>query len=238
LKLQIVSDLHIEEHALPHLEQSGDVLVVAGDMHDDPAGFERWLATLRPDIPVITVLGNHEYDHKQFDIVLASYREAVARFPHVHLLECERIDIGGVAFLGANLWTDMRSGKDAAAIAPLIKYFDMRGVTVDDLMEVHRLSRRWLEKAYPADAARVVVITHTAPSFRSQHPRFENSTLNGFFASDMDALVERLHPQLWIHGHMHDAVDYTIGGTRVISNPRGYAGENPHWDSQGAILEI
>lgn len=238
MKLQVVSDLHMEEHLLPTFAQDGDVLIVAGDTHDDPAGFERWLTTLRPDVPVVAVLGNHEYDHKQFDLVLPAYREAVARFPHVHLLECERVDISGVAFLGANLWTDMSSGKEAVAIAPLIKYFDMRGVTVDDLMEVHRLSRRWLEKAYPADVERVVVVTHTAPSFRSQHPRFNASKINGFFASDLDALIERLQPQLWIHGHMHDAVDYPIGATRVVSNPRGYAGENPAWSSRALIVDI
>ena len=238
MKLQIVSDLHIEEHALTAFEQRGDVLIAAGDTHDDPAGFERWLTTLRSDVPVIAVLGNHEYDHKQFDMVLPAYREAVARFPHVHLLECERVDLDGVTFLGANLWTDMNGGKDAPTIAPLLKHFDMRGVTVDDLLEVHRLSRRWLEKAYPSGAERVVVVTHTAPSFKSQHPRFNSSKLNGFFASDMDALAERLGPALWVHGHMHDAVDYTIGTTRVISNPRGYAGENPGWDAKKLTVDV
>ncbi|MBV8222568.1 MAG: metallophosphoesterase [Candidatus Eremiobacteraeota bacterium] len=238
MKLQIVSDLHIEEHSLPSFEQEGDVLIVAGDTHDDPAGFERWLTTLRADVPVIVILGNHEYDHKQFDMVLPAYREAVARFPHVHLLECERFDLDGIAFLGANLWTDMNAGRDAATIAPLLKHFDMRGVMVDDLMETHRLSRRWLEKAYPSGVERVVVVTHTAPSFKSQHPRFNSSKLNGFFASGLDALVERLGPRLWIHGHMHDAVDYTIGTTRVISNPRGYAGENANWSPVATVLEV
>lgn len=26
----------------------------------------------------------------------------------------------------------------------------------------------------------------------------------------------------WIHGHIHDSVDYQVRGTRVASNPRGY----------------
>ena len=30
---------------------------------------------------------------------------------------------------------------------------------------------------------------------------------------------------LWIHGHTHTAFDYTVRGTRVVCNPRGYAGE-------------
>jgi hypothetical protein len=29
----------------------------------------------------------------------------------------------------------------------------------------------------------------------------------------------------WIFGHTHFAFDESLNGTRVISNPRGYAGE-------------
>jgi hypothetical protein len=40
--------------------------------------------------------------------------------------------------------------------------------------------------------------------------------------------------QLWVHGHTHDSFDYTLNGTRVVCNPRGYAkggvNENPLFD--------
>ncbi|MBV8170661.1 MAG: metallophosphoesterase [Candidatus Eremiobacteraeota bacterium] len=238
MKVQIVSDLHLEEHPLAPFEPQADVLVVAGDTHDEPASFGRWFGSLPSNIPVVAVLGNHEFDRKRFGEVLPAFREAVKPFANVHLLEEERIDIGGVAFLGANLWTDMRGGRDAPAVARVLKHFDMHGVTVDDLMALHKHGVAWLERDYPRDVQHVVVVTHTAPSFGSQHPRFAGSPLNGFFASDLDALVHRLQPQLWIHGHMHDPVDYNIGASRVISNPRGYAGENPGWDPYKAIFEL
>jgi Icc-related predicted phosphoesterase len=238
VKLQIVSDLHLEESPLEPFAPRADVLIIAGDTHDEPAGLNRWLRGLPAHVPIVAVLGNHEFDHKEFATAVAAYREAVAEFAHVHLLERERVDIGGVTFLGANLWTDMRGGADAPAIARVLKRFDIRGVNVDDLMAVHRASTEWLESAYPHDQERVVVVTHTAPSLRSQHPRFEGSPLNGFFASDLDALVKRLAPTLWVHGHMHDAVDYAIGTTRVVSNPRGYPGENPTWRPNSLIVEV
>jgi hypothetical protein len=31
---------------------------------------------------------------------------------------------------------------------------------------------------------------------------------------------------LWSHGHTHDSFDYTVGRTRVLSNPKGYRDEN------------
>jgi Icc-related predicted phosphoesterase len=29
-------------------------------------------------------------------------------------------------------------------------------------------------------------------------------------------------PNLWLHGHIHSNVDYIIGQTRIVCNPRGY----------------
>ena len=47
--------------------------------------------------------------------------------------------------------------------------------------------------------------------------------------------------QLWVHGHTHDSFDYTVDGTRVVCNPRGYAkagvDENPRFDPD-FIVEI
>ena len=45
------------------------------------------------------------------------------------------------------------------------------------------------------------------------------------YASAYDDLVERSRAVYWIHGHTHHAANYVVGGTRVISNPRGYPDE-------------
>ncbi|MGE5103517.1 MAG: metallophosphoesterase, partial [Betaproteobacteria bacterium] len=68
-----------------------------------------------------------------------------------------------------------------------------------------------------------VVITHHAPSRRSIHARFADSLLNACFVSDLERLMDRDRAALWIHGHTHDSFDYTVNGTRVVCNPRGYA---------------
>jgi len=65
-----------------------------------------------------------------------------------------------------------------------------------------------------------VVVTHHAPSFKSVVPRFADSLLSACFASNLDQLMG--FSELWIHGHMHDSLDYMANGTRVICNPRGY----------------
>jgi hypothetical protein len=39
-------------------------------------------------------------------------------------------------------------------------------------------------------------------------------------------LIEQHQPDLWIWGHIHEAVPpFKIGRTRMVSNPRGYVGQ-------------
>jgi hypothetical protein len=56
--------------------------------------------------------------------------------------------------------------------------------------------------------------------------------MNGGYRSDLDEFIMD-HPEivLWTHGHMHDPFDYVIGTTRVVCNPRGYAGHDEQADN-------
>jgi Icc-related predicted phosphoesterase len=67
---------------------------------------------------------------------------------------------------------------------------------------------------------KTVVVTHHLPSARSVSDKYEGSTINPCFASNLDEHFGKM--DLWIHGHTHDSFDYAINGTRVICNPRGY----------------
>jgi Icc-related predicted phosphoesterase len=70
----------------------------------------------------------------------------------------------------------------------------------------------------------VVVLTHMAPSFLSVNEKFKyETTTNGGYASAMeDFILDNENIKVWVHGHMHDPVDYMIGETRILANPRGY----------------
>jgi len=124
----------------------------------------------------------------------------------------------------------------------------------------HKLFRRWLEGALatPFDGD-TIVSTHHAPSWQSlQTPGKPGSDLDWCYASDLERLMHwpdetnglapsHVPPSFWFHGHIHRNQDYSIGGTRVIANPRGYpAGpvwreggprENPDFDPQ-LVIEI
>ena len=69
-------------------------------------------------------------------------------------------------------------------------------------------------------------------------PWFESSLLNAGFASDLEDTIARFQPPLWIHGHMHDATDETLGETRVIANTLGYPGVEGREFDPAFVLEI
>jgi Icc-related predicted phosphoesterase len=69
------------------------------------------------------------------------------------------------------------------------------------------------------------VITHHAPHRLSVPAQFDGEPLTPCYVSHIPELV-RPPADLWIHGHIHNSMDYAIGGTRVLCNPRGY--QPPH----------
>ena len=58
MKIQIISDVHLEFGSFELPNEKCDVLIAAGDIGVGLEGLE-WLQTL--DMPIIYVAGNHEY---------------------------------------------------------------------------------------------------------------------------------------------------------------------------------
>jgi predicted phosphodiesterase len=48
--------------------------------------------------------------------------------------------------------------------------------------------------------------------------------VNAAYSNDWLDLVSKA--DLWIFGHTHEAVDTVVEGCRIVSNPRGYPGED------------
>jgi Icc-related predicted phosphoesterase len=86
-----------------------------------------------------------------------------------------------------------------------------------------------------------VVALHHAPSSESVAEWFKGDTLmNGNFYTDLsEFILDRPQIALWTHGHIHTPSDYMMGDTRIVCNPRGYKGHDPHADHfQLKFLEI
>jgi hypothetical protein len=81
-------------------------------------------------------------------------------------------------------------------------------------------------------------LQHHAPSRKSVPDPFLKHRVSAAFASNLDDFILDTKPQVLIHGHIHRAVDYTIGHTRVICNPMGYPEEKNTGYTDKLIVEI
>jgi Icc-related predicted phosphoesterase len=232
MKVQILSDLHIEFQPFRIPATDADVVILAGDIHVAKKGVI-WAKENIQDKPVLYVLGNHEYYGKAYPKLVDDLKE-LAIESNVIILENDSIEIDGVRFLGCTLWTDFKLFGDprVAGYNASEKMNDYRKIRVSpeyrklrsiDASVIHNKSRSFLEKAFATNPdIPTVVITHHAPSIRSLSAHRHDDLLSAAYVSALDELVAASRAKLWIHGHIHTQQDYWIGETRVICNPRGY----------------
>lgn len=258
MKIQLVSDLHLEFNHNPVVENAGaDVLVLAGDIcmanglkpEDEFMPLPREAKFLRECAQkfahVVYVMGNHEHYKHTFNDTASVIRETVAGLTNFHFLDNESVMIDGVKFLGTTLWTDMNDGcpvtmdwlRRGMSDFHIVKYRDRDGnyfkFQPKTAFIEHNVSRSFLRfELEDKPKVPTVVVTHHAPSFQSVHEVYKTEHyMNGGYASDMEDFIHRNdHIKLWCHGHMHNNFDYLVGDTRVVCNPHGYPAErdNPN----------
>ncbi|MBM3376937.1 MAG: hypothetical protein FJY38_01900 [Betaproteobacteria bacterium] len=263
MKIHVASDLHLEfvQRKFPDFIRIdrlytpwADVLVLAGDIHNDTKAisfFKKW------PHPVLYVPGNHEFYEHTVDQTLTAIKKQSHDTAIIVMDRTEWV-YQGVRFLGCVLWTDYRlNGEDQkpramkACEARLADHRKIMGVTspmerfpASKALSLHEADRAWLEaKLAEPFGGPTVVVTHHGPHPGSVHPRFSDDPCNAGFISDLTPLVEKA--DLWVHGHVHDSFDYKVGRCRVLTNPGSYAQglsaaktpldlgwENPHFDPQ------
>lgn len=248
-KILILSDLHLELGKLP-LEEDGrridegvDVVVLAGDVMNGPGG-PAWARQAFPAKEIVMVGGNHELYEQDWVDGIERLREEAARHS-IHFLEDQSVELGGIRFLGTTLWTDFCLHGESLQTKRMLEVADLmtdfKEITVAGralepwfVLGRHKASRQWLqEELQSCDFGSTVVVTHHAPHPRSIERYDLLKPVAAAYASDLEGLMG--YAGLWIHGHVHEAADYEIHGTRVVCNPRGYLAPNGDalsgWDS-------
>ena len=227
MRIAIFSDLHLEFAPFEPPKLDADVVVLAGDIAPKLNGL-RFASSLAARMPVLYVLGNHEYygTHTQLPRKLKSLAAA-----NVHVLDDDERILGDVRFLGCTLWTDFeltgdRERAQTAAVGVMNDYVRIRSAEFGfkRLRPIHTYrkhleSRAWLE-AKLSEAER-------------------SDPVSSCYATRLDDLVRNSGASLWIHGHTHRNVDYTLGSTRVLTNQRGYSDEPVSgFDAAGKTVEL
>lgn len=227
------------EYALPKCRaDKSSVLILAGDIwkFSRPESYINFFKYIENRFrAIIYVHGNHEFYHSSINGGDAEFIKYIQQIPNFHYLQGQRVHIDNVIFIGTTLWTDFYKNDQLAKWTaernlndyPLIEWDDTRVISPEDIYEIHQKElvalTKCLETAEYFDGTRTVVVTHHGCSYKSIHPKYENSGLMNYaFTSDLDDLIQKYQPDFWIHGHTHESFDYNIGKTNVIVNPVGY----------------
>lgn len=248
MKIHIISDLHREFGYNDINLKLADVLVLAGDTDLGIKGIS-WLKSLSLDIPIIYVLGNHEYYKGAYPKTLYKIKDAASN-SNIHVLENESLEVDHVCFHGCTLWTDFSLKGNPAAYGSLCQsrmndykkirlgdnYAKLRSI---DTFRVHQTSRQWLTESLRVSGAKHnIVVTHHAPSIRSLPMKYLDDPISAAYVSDMDDFIIKHQPSYWIHGHIHTPANYKIGNTEIICNPHGYINEPYNGFNKNLVIEI
>jgi hypothetical protein len=240
MRIQLLSDLHLESEAFEPTPQPGaDLLVLAGDIDSTWRGYDRFADW---PVPVLAVAGNHEFDGRELDQAWPALRQHCGRIG-ITLLERGGLTLTTshgrrVRFLGTVRWSDfdaLGAAQRARAIRAGAYFQRVMGATQGgspfDAVAVRREAlacKAWLAGALAEPSLgrwdATVAITHFAPSLRSADPRYGAMPSTASFCNADDALLPGA--ALWLHGHLHCRHDYVVDHpdgrrTRVVSQARG-----------------
>jgi Icc-related predicted phosphoesterase len=216
-------DAHDQAHFIDQLigDDLADIIVIAGDLQVNKEVIP-WLQYIdeNAQCPVLFVPGNHEYYgawKNNMDMMLKE-----EKFKNVHVLIQGTFEFMGITFAGATGWWDASMGVEhTRALNDFSRIMDIKENANGTVWGVRdrRFFQEVLEKT-----DRVICISHNAPSYKSILPQFASSDINECFANHWDKMIIKHQPIAWIHGHMHNTIEYTLGQTEVLCNPYGYAG--------------
>ena len=256
MKLQILSDLHLDCAQSRLRKVDADLTVLAGDHgHGLTARLPAFLDP--PQNPVLAILGNHDYYGLDWEGGRERWR-AHAQKLGVTLLDPGSYDIGPFRILGCTWWTGMGWREERKMGGQYDHHETLRGLpgwlsdfqqihhrglplSVQDMLDRHQTETAWLEREKSQarrEGRRVIVVTHFCPSRLSVDPRYTGDRLNPYFANSADWLTRDV--ELWVHGHTHASLDYVIPdtGCRVVCNPRGYNKENKGSFDHRLVVEL
>lgn len=240
--IKLASDLHLEvdfrKGLLWYPEEDASfkdsLLVLAGDIAPQLAFTGEWLSTIASMFhSVVIVLGNHDYWGMDFANTSA-FKEAIEATPNCYLLHRAVIGNPKVKIVGATLWTNLSEQIDAYAYDNMLNdrrfiSLGQRKINSSDINEEHSKDLQFISQNITKDSPdqTLIVVSHHAPAKESCDPRYEGDMLNHCFYSEYGHLIKSSDIDYWLHGHIHHAFDYSLGGCRVLCNPRGYfAGES------------
>jgi len=199
LKVASLGDLHMKEdktqsfrELFGEISQAADVFVLCGDLTDTgkPKEAEILAEDLRAcSIPIIGVLGNHDYESEQAEKVADILKSA-----GVHLLDGQSYEVDGVGFVGVKGFIGGFGRRMLSAFGEA----SIKNLVAESLNEAMRLENAMRT----VKNERAVVVLHYAPiAETSEGEPLEIFPFLG--SSRLGETIDRFKVSAVVHGHAH-----------------------------------
>ena len=238
LNFDLVSDVHVEHwnnnyDFLQH--KNSDLLVVAGDVSDDPKLTVEWLNRVKDEYKQILFIdGNHEHQGVGFPMnsLCDQVYDETKDIENLHYLTKQPYVKDNCVFLGINGWWDFKIGEPYVPRSYSFEH-TTKQFGQDTAIKILKQSAsdyaqmaNWLADYQWNDSIEsIVCITHTLPVKRAiswaVYPPIQKAV--GCYGN---ALMEELplyynKIKLWCFGHNHDQQEFVQNTVTYHSNPRG-----------------
>lgn len=224
----LLSDLHIDFNH-PPITQLEKMIIVAGDTANGLAGLKFLKNLKQKGHQIFAVPGNHEH------YANATQKRTIVETEQAFYIGLSQRQVESltesVVLIGANGWYHiddefkwknyMNDARNTASSAETIN----RHAQLDAQFIYSELN-----KLLPGE--RAIIVTRTAPCLETLDERYKGSSYNDYYWNPyMRPILSQMASKilLWHHGHTHGACDKIVDNVRIITNPRGYPGENPYW---------
>ena len=245
MRLQIVSDLHIETikgnvNLIEFIKPVGDVLILAGDIGSMYRTWQlcNFLDQACDAFPIVLfVPGNHEYYtlSKNNKRPFVTLENTMIRFKETHtnfyFLNRSTLQIKNWIFIGATLWSTPEYFSD--------KIVRINGINKTRFLTMHKLDKKFIKKQIKQAKNKKlipIVITHYPPVIDSVNPLRLGDPYLSLYTNYLEDLV--INAKIWISGHTHYNYRIYKGDCLLISNQLGKAKDNITNFSLNKIIEL
>jgi predicted MPP superfamily phosphohydrolase len=246
MKISYVSDIHLEHAADFTLDDSGDVLILCGDIIQAGLLYRPFATKFFKDIStkftnILYILGNHEFyngDINDVNLVKKYFKDT-----NITVLDNETKIIDGVKFIGGTGWTNFHKADPMAMLHAPKTVSDFRKIsngdeqfTVYDWLEKHSEFITMLKKEITTDGINIVC-SHHSPHYETISKNYKDKhAANGCYVSDLSKYMDNV--DYWFYGHMHEGLDVTYDKCKILTNPRCYPTEKQFYNFKPKHIEI
>lgn len=237
---KLMSDLHLEFYndnvwkPIPSDQDKDTVLLLAGDIGVGLSA-KGWITEMCGRYKyVIYILGNHEFYKNEFRGLPQKWNNLAGMPDNFRFLNKGVAYVDDVRILGATLWTNIVNPHNRWFIQQGMS--DYRVIKINDNGNWRRLNTADTDKEHIRTlyflseelrkpwTGKTIVMTHHLPHPQCVAERFKDSPYNEAYVTNLEYIFDNFEIDVWCHGHTHDSVDFHVGKTRVLCNPRGYHG--------------